>query len=67
METKPIYCKKLVFNDLEYPEPKVLFGLIIEKDDFFITFRTEVREYTISMRQVVSISDSDKIFRGVAK
>jgi hypothetical protein len=65
METQNEYCKKIIFNSTFKNEfaDTVLFGLILSEDDLFIEFKTAKRTYKISRRCIISIQDTDRIFR----
>jgi len=60
------YCKKLCYKNTspEIPlEPTVLLGIIVSEDENFLTFRTARKQYRISKKCIISIEDTDEIFR----
>ena len=55
------FCKKLRYGNLE--SPSTLLGLIEKEDDTFIWFRTANKTHRISKSAIVSIEDTNEIFR----
>lgn len=58
-------CKKIIYYDLESNafSPKILFGRLLEEDQFFIKFETgRGKTYTIHKKNIISIVDSNKTF-----
>lgn len=62
MEELKRKCKKLAFSDEEGRSPKVLLGIIVSEDQFFIKFRTARRDWRISKKNIVSIQDTNRNF-----
>ena len=58
-------CKRLTFksNELDI-SPTILLGVVVREDVNFLVFKTDKREYTISMRLVLCLEDTDVLFRG---
>ena len=69
METendKNIFCKKLRYktdSSNTNIDPSILLGLLENEDDYFIWFRTARKTYRISKSAIVSIEDTNEIFR----
>ena len=55
------FCKKIKFGD--DISPTILLGIILSQDETFIVFRTGKRKVHINKQQVVSISDTNIIFK----
>ena len=65
MKSETNYCKKITYTDsIGCKSPKVLLGLILSEDAQFIKFKTAKREHLISKRWLISLEDTDEIFRG---
>ena len=65
METQTQKCKRLIFNSGFVngdPRTTVLFGIILDEKDNFITFKTAKTTYQINKNNVISIEETDMIF-----
>ena len=64
--TEKLFCKKLVYKNTS-PElklkPTILLGIIKSEDDTFITFQTGKKEYVIAKICVISIEQTDILFK----
>ena len=58
-------CIKLKYTDSIANKPSILFGIITEKRENFIHFRTKNNYYEINKRNVISIETTNKEFAGV--
>ena len=56
-------CKKLVFQNQNDIKPIVLLGIVLEEDSFFITFRTEKKEYRLAKRLIERLESTTFIFK----
>ena len=54
------YCKKIIYGNAE--NPKVILGIITEKDPFFITVKTAKNVYQIGKAQIISIEETKQPF-----
>lgn len=61
MNETETYCKKLVYETGESSRT-VLYGIILNEDDFFITFKTRNKEYQISKKAILTIETTDRVF-----
>lgn len=58
-------CKRLKVKS-EFLQPKVIYGIIVQQDENFLTFKTgKGREYTFSIMEIISIEDTDRVFEEV--
>ena len=64
--TEQEFCKKLVYKNTS-PELKlkttVILGIIESDDGEFLKFRTARKGYTISKKCIISIEETNEIFR----
>lgn len=56
-------CKKLVYGKSP-DEASVILGIVEDESELFLKFRTAKKCYTISKRFLISLEDTDEIFRG---
>ena len=64
--TERKFCKKLVYKNTDPKielKPTVLLGIIKSEDNNFIVFQTGNKEYTISKQCIISIEDTDEVFK----
>jgi len=63
METQPHkqFCKKIAFGD--HSDPTVILGIIESEAEGFLNFRTARKRYTINKTTIISIEDTNEIFR----
>jgi len=54
-------CKKVTY-DSGSEQKSVLFGVIIQEDPFFITFKTSNREYRIAKSIILLIEETEREF-----
>lgn len=64
-QPEPKLCKKIVAESGS-ESPDILLGLIVAEDEFFYTIKTSKRTHQIRKSNIISITDTDIIFRGVA-
>lgn len=68
LERKNLFCKKLIYKSFaDDTNPTVLLGIILEENETFLTFKTAKREYRIYQNSIVSIEETDIIFKEVQK
>jgi hypothetical protein len=56
-------CKKLKYKTSSAEPAKILFGLLVSEDSFFLKFRTNKHTYTIAKRCVISLEPTNRIFK----
>lgn len=57
-----VNCKKIVYDDLDWGNPKVLYGIIENEDATHINFKTAKKHYLIARKCILSISDTPRRF-----
>jgi len=56
-------CKRIEFKNPR-GDNSILFGVIIEKTKNLICFKTDKRVYLVNKEGIVSLTDTDMVFRG---
>ena len=54
-------CKKLRYGNPD--RPTVILGIVIKDEDGFIDFQTGKTKITISKRSLISLEDTNEVFR----
>lgn len=64
--TNPILCKKLSYRNSHEADikPTIILGIVVSEDEHFLDFRTAKRMYRINKQLVISLEDTDVVFRG---
>ena len=61
-----VFCKKLLYKNAESEfgfRPTILLGIIESEDNDFIFFKTARKVHRISKKFIISIEDTDEIFK----
>ncbi len=59
--TQQQFCKKLAYGRKE--NPTIILGIIEKEENGFIFFRTSKRQYRISQEAIISLEDTEILFR----
>jgi hypothetical protein len=60
-QKKVIFCKKLVYG-VNFSDPTIILGVILEENDEFLKFKTAKHEYWINKKLIQSIEDTKTPF-----
>jgi hypothetical protein len=64
LKDKKLLCKKITYRRTEFdPSPRVILGIITSEDYDFIKFRTARKEYSVTKQFIISIEDTNEVFR----
>lgn len=62
-------CKELVYisrwnDDCTPQSTRKLLGIVIEENSNYIIFQTEFKRYRVQQRAILSLADTDIVYRG---